>query len=191
MLQEFSQEVEDTARSIVNEIHTALPGEIISFDAESGMAVVQPVGDYVTSDGTQLAYPSIIEVPVMFPYCQSVGVGMVFPVGKGDSCLIVISEVELDKWRSGAESEASLRFDLTSAIALPGLLRGSNDLIAKAVQKNAVVLVASETEVVVSNDAVTVDVKGSTLTVSGSGIAIKGDLNVTGNISYTGSLTSG
>lgn len=191
MLQEFSQEVEETARSIVNEIHTALPGEIISFDAESGMAVVQPVGDYVTSDGTQLAYPSIIEVPVMFPYCQSVGVGMVFPVGKGDSCLIVISEVELDKWRSGAESEASLRFDLTSAIALPGLLRGSNDLIAKAVQKNAVVLVASETEVVVSNDAVTVDVKGSTLMVSGSGIAIKGDLNVTGNISYTGSLTSG
>lgn len=191
MLQEFSQEVEETARSIVNEIHTALPGEIISFDAESGMAVVQPVGDYVTSDGTQLAYPSIIEVPVMFSYCQSVGVGMVFPVGKGDSCLIVISEVELDKWRSGAESEASLRFDLTSAIALPGLLRDSNDLIAKAVQKNAVVLGTSETEVVISDDAVTVDVRGSTLTVSDSGIAIKGDLNVTGNISYTGSLTSG
>lgn len=191
MLQEFSQEVEETARSIVNEIHTALPGEIISFDAESGMAVVQPVGDYVTSDGTQLAYPSIIEVPVMFPYCQSVGVGMAFPVGKGDSCLIVISEVELDKWRSGAESEASLRFDLTSAIALPGLLRGSNDLITKAVQKNAVVLGTSETEVVISDDAVTVGVRGSTLTVSDSGIAIKGDLNVTGNISYTGSLTSG
>lgn len=191
MLQEFSQEVEETARSIVNEIHTALPGEIISFDAESGMAVVQPVGDYVTSDGTQLAYPSIIEVPVMFPYCQSVGVGMAFPVGKGDSCLIVISEVELDKWRSGAESEASLRFDLTSAIALPGLLRGSNNLITKAVQKNAVVLGTSETEVVISKDAVTVAVKGSTLTVSDSGIAIKGDLNVTGNISYTGSLTSG
>lgn len=191
MLQEFSQEVEETARSIVNEIHTALPGEIISFDAESGMAVVQPVGDYVTSDGTQLAYPSIIEVPVMFPYCQSVGVGMAFPVGKGDSCLIVISEVELDKWRSGAESEASLRFDLTSAIALPGLLRGSNDLITKAVQKNVVVLGTSETEVVISDDAVTVGVRGSTLTVSDSGIAIKGDLNVTGNISYTGSLTSG
>lgn len=191
MLQEFSQEVEDTARSIMNEIHTALPGEIISFDAKSGMAVVQPVGDYVTSDGTQLAYPSIIEVPVMFPYCQSVGVGMVFPVGKGDSCLIVISEVELDKWRSGAESEASLRFDLTSAIALPGLLRDSNDLIAKAVQKNAVVLGTSETEVVISDDVVTVAVRGSTLTVSDSGIVIKGDLNVTGNISYTGGLTSG
>lgn len=191
MLQEFSQEVEETARSIVNEIHTALPGEIISFDAESGMAVVQPVGKYVTSDGKSLSYPSITEVPLSFPFCQQAEVGIAFPVKKGDSCVLIISEVELDEWRSGSESEGSLRFDLTNAIAIPGLLLRGGDLIVKAIQKNAVVLVASETEVVISKDAVTVAVRGSTLTVSDSGIAIKGDLNVIGNISYTGSLTSG
>lgn len=188
MLQEFAQQVEETARSVVNEIHTALPGEIVSFNPDSGMATVQPNGKYVTPDGTQLAYPTITEVPVTYPYCQSAGVGIAFPVSKGDSCLIIISEVELDEWRSGAESEASLRFDLTSAMAIPGLLLGGGDIISKACKQNAVVIGAGGTEVIVSSDSATIEADGKQLKVSDSGIEITGNLKVKGNITATGSI---
>ena len=39
MLQELVQEIENTARSVLGEIHTALPGKIVSFSPGSGMAV--------------------------------------------------------------------------------------------------------------------------------------------------------
>lgn len=48
MLQEFTEEIEETAAAIVNDIHTAVPGEIVSFDAGQGMAAVKPVGKFLT-----------------------------------------------------------------------------------------------------------------------------------------------
>lgn len=191
MLQELSQEIENTARAIVDEVHTALPGEIISFNAGSGLAIVQPNGKYVTSDGKSLAYPTITEVPLVFPFCQQTGVGIAFPVNKGDSCIIIISEVELDEWRSGAESEGSLRFDLTSAMAIPGLLWGGGDLISKAAKQNAVVVGASGAELIVSGDGVDVTVGETTFSVSDSGIAARGNLKVKGDIICTGDVKAG
>ena len=186
MLQEFTQEIEDTARAVVNEVHTAMPGEIISFDAGSGVATVKPSGKFVTSDGKELDYPVITEAPVAFPFCQSAGVGIAFPVKKGDSCIIIISEVELDAWRSGAESEGSLRFDLTSAMVIPGLLDGGSDLAAKASANNAVMIGGGDVEVSVSGDGVMVDTGSTRFEISDSGVSISGNLKVNGSISYTG-----
>ena len=191
MYQELSQEIEKTARAVTDEIHTSLPGEIISFDATTGMAVVKPNGKYTTSDGKVLDYPMITEVPFVFPFCQQAGVGMAFPVNKGDSCIIIISEVELDEWRSGAQSEGSLRFDLTSAMAVPGLLWGGGDLIAKAVKENTVVLGASGVELAVSGNGVEVKVDSITFSISESGITAGGDLKVKGNIISTGDIKAG
>lgn len=191
MIQELTREIERTVRAIVDEIHTAMPGKIVSINTKNGTASVLPSGKYVTSDKKALDYPVLTEVPLIFPFCQKNEVGIVFPVEKGDSCLIIISEVELDKWRSEAESEGSLRFDLTSAIAIPGLLNGGGNLISKAVDKNAVLIMASETELSVSKKGVEATVKGTTFSVSEGVIAIGGDLKVEGNISYTGSLING
>ena len=172
MRQELTQAIENTARAVVNDIHTALPGEIVSFDADKNMAVVHPVGKFVTTDGTSFDYPQIADVPLVFPYCATANVGIAFPVKAGDSCIIIISETELDEWRSGAVSEGPLRFDLTSAVAIPGLLKQGNGLVSKAVTENSVVVGA-----------------GNTLfSVSENGIAVRGDLKVEGNISYTESL---
>lgn len=189
MLQEFTQAIEETARAVVDEIHTALPGKIVSFNANKGIATVQPYGKFVTSNGRELSYPRITEVPVVFPFCQQNGVGMVFPVCSGDSCIIIVSEVELDEWRSGAESEGPLRFDLTSAMAIPGLLSKGGDMVAKAVKEKAVVLGAGTTEVVVSTNGVNIDVEGTTFAISKTGIIAGGDFKVEGNFSYTGEVT--
>ena len=173
MMQEFAQQVEETARAVVDEIHTAMPGTVILFDPESCTATVKPNGKYMTADGKRLDYPQITDVPVVFPFCQTAEVGIAFPVQKDDSCMIIISEMELDEWRTGAESEGSLRFDLTSAICVPGLLKCGMDIISKACQNNAVVVVAGDTK----------------MTISGDGVAISGDLKVNGNIYSTRTIT--
>ncbi len=175
MIQEAVEEIERTAKSVMNEVHTALPGDIVSFDPGKGVAVVKPCGRYVTSGGSSIEYPVITEVPVVFPFSQSAGAGIAFPVKAGDSCLLIISEVELDEWRSGAMSGGSLRFDLTNTVAIPGLLRGGGGLAAKACSSGAVIISAG----------------GAEIAVSGSGIAISGDLTVKGDIKYTGSLSGG
>ena len=176
MMQELTQQIEETARAVTDEIHTAMPGTVIAFDPGSGTATVKPSG-------------KIMDVPVTFPFCQTAGVGIAFPVGKGDSCLIVISEVELDEWRTGAESEGSLRFDLTSAMCIPGLLEGGGDIISKACQNNVVIVGAGDVEVMVSDAGAVITSGGTKMTVSDDGVAISGDLKVDGNISSTGTIT--
>lgn len=201
MLQEVVQQIEETARSVVNEVHTALPGEILSFDSESTTATIKPIGSYLTSDGIRLAYPLLTEVPILFPFSPSVEVGIVFPVKKGDHCLILLSETELEEWRSGAASESSLRFDLSNAVAILGLQRNTIPSMTKAVEKDAVLLLTSGTEICVSKEGIEVTSRdskiqvsemdinvtsGSTkLQISKTGIEVLGDLKVDGTIWYT------
>lgn len=176
MMQEFTQQVEAMARAVTDDIHTALPGEITSLDASAGLATAKPIGKYTNTNGEQMEYPIITDAPVVFPLCQSAGAGMAFPVLKGDSCLILVSEVELDEWRTGAKSEGALKFDLSSAVVLPGLLQGGGDIVAKACKKNAVVVSAGGTELMVSD----------------AGVNIDGDLIVTGDIkTSTGTVKVG
>lgn len=182
MLQEFTAEIEQTAKAVVNEIHTALPGEIVSYNAGAGTATVKPIGKYVTSDGKELNYPTITEAPVCFPFCQNAGVGIAFPVKKGDSCIIIISEVELDSWRSGADSEGSLRFDLTSAMVIPGLLEGGNEASEKAAKENSVIVTAGDVTLSVSGDGCKVDTGSTVMNITDDGVSIKGNLTVTGDV---------
>ena len=182
MLQEFTAEIEQTAKAVVNEIHTALPGEIVSYNAGVGTATVKPIGKYVTSDGKELNYPTITEAPVCFTFCQNAGVGIAFPVKKGDSCIIIISEVELDSWRSGADSEGSLRFDLTSAMVIPGLLEGGNEASEKAAKENSVIVTAGDVTLSVSGDGCKVDTGSTVMNITDDGVSIKGNLTVTGDV---------
>lgn len=174
-MQEFTQQVEDTIRAAIGEMHTALPGIIMSFDSEKCIASVKPAGKYTTSEGNRMEYPQLPEVPVVFPYSIAAGAGIVFPVKPGDGCLVVISEVELDEWRSGAEAEGTLKYDLTNAICIPGLFKTGGELIVRAMEQNAVIIASGNTQ----------------LSLSEAGIAISGDLKVNGNISSTGSIKAG
>ena len=178
MYQNFAQEVENTARAVVNDIHTAMPGKITAFDPKKGVAAVQPKGKYLTAEGASLEYPVISDVPVAFPYCQSSDVGMTFPVKPGDNCLIIVSEVELDEWRSGAESEAPLRYDLTSAMAIPDLMLGGSDAMRKATELDAVVIKAKQAEIVVSDGLVSVT---ADVTIQGA-VTINGDFTTKGGV---------
>lgn len=172
MIQEFTQAVEDSIRSMINDIHTAIPAEIMSFNPEKAVATVKPLGKCRISDEVMLDYPQISDVPVVIPM-SSEGVGIAFPIKKGDSCLLIISEIELDKWRTGSDSQGTIRFDLTSAIAIAGMLKKGSHLLFKSSKSNAVVIGAAY----------------NNISISSSGIEINGSVKVNGTIKATGTIT--
>ena len=170
MNQEYIQAMKDLVRSMSNEIHTALPGQIVSFDPATCTATVKPVMKYTKPDKSTIDFPELPGVPVVFPQGAGLGVSIAFPVAAGDTCLIVFSEQSIDYWRYGQETGTDLRFDLSNAMCIPGLFTAGSAAVQKACAENAVVMVAG----------------GVSLTVSGSGVSIKGNLSVDGKIVSTG-----
>lgn len=184
MMQEVAQEVENLAREVMEEIHTALPGKIVSFNAKSCVAKVKPIGRFTTQDDETMVFPVITDVPIVFPFCSSKNAGVFFPVKPGDSCLIIISEVELDEWRKSAESDAPLRFDLSSAVAIPGLMKKGNSLLSESCSNNAVIIASKDAKVMVSDTSVSVSFEDEkTFEVKDGKVKINGDLEVTGSVS--------
>lgn len=166
MLQEFVQQVEDVARSVMEEMHTAIPAKIQKFDAAKNMATVKPYGTFVTGAGKKIAYPVITGVPLIFPQCPSANIEIAFPVKSGDDCLVIISEVELDAWLGGGESDNDMRFDLTSAVAIPGLRNKSSSALEEACNDNSIILKNG----------------GVKLKVAKTGVEITGNLKVSGDV---------
>lgn len=181
MIQDLTTQIEESARSEVNKIHTAMPGEIVSFDPGKCIAEVKVYGKFVTNTGDSISYPDLSKVPVMFPYSPTQDVGVSFPVKPGDPCILIISEVELDEFKTGSESAGNLKFDMTSAMCIPGILKKGNECVQEADGRNAVVVKSKATKIVV--DPSIVEITGNVL--------IHGNVTIEGNEDVTGTITSG
>ena len=165
MLQEFTQEIESTVSTAIDYIHTSIPGKITEVNIDKGTVSVKPYGTF-KFNGKYQEMPVISEVPVMFPYSTSSGVGIAFPVLVGDDCMLMISEVELDAWRNGAKTMVPLRFDLTSAVAILGLCKSPSQSIKQATNERAVIISSGS----------------NTLSISEKGLQIKGNVEIKGNV---------
>ena len=72
-------------------LHCALPGIVLSFDAERQTAEVQPA----VKMGS-INYPVLSDVPVFMP--------VPFEVNPGDPCLVVFADVDIDAWFESGET---------------------------------------------------------------------------------------
>ena len=170
MNQELVQAFKDNFRKMANEMHTALPAKITSFDPATGMASVKPTVKYTKPDKSTIDFPEITGVPVCFPQGSGQSVSIAFPVAAGDSCILGFSEQSLDYWQYGQETGTDLRFDLSNAMCIPGLFNTANPAMQQACAENAVVLCAG----------------GTSLVVSAGGVAIKGNVTVEGSMTTSG-----
>lgn len=104
-------------------VHTALPGEIRSYDAATQKASIKPLIKREYKDGDAESLPIINNCPVI-QYAGGGGM-LSFPIKKGDTGLIVFSERSLDAWLSGGNKEVSpgdrRKHDLSDAIFISGL----------------------------------------------------------------------
>lgn len=166
MLQEFSEQVEKMAQAVMEEMHTVIPAKITSFNPSTGMAALKPYGTYTTGAGKKIAYPGVTGVPVIIPQCPSATVFIAFPIKAGDDCLMLVSEQELDAWLGGGDSDNDMRFDLTSAIAIPGLSNKGNTVLEEACKSSSVIVANGSTK----------------LKVNKSEVEIVGNLKVSGDV---------
>lgn len=109
-----------TVRNEISGIHTAAPGEIVSYDPGTNQASVKPAIKKKVPDGRMLDFPVIVGVPVVWPTAAGGQASLTLPLKAGDGVLLVFSERSIDDWIVGGESEDLRQYDLTDAIAIPG-----------------------------------------------------------------------
>ena len=114
------------------DVHTALPGVIVSYDYTKQKAEIQPSLKKSYLDGTTLDLPILSNVPVIFP--RAGGASLTFPVVQGDTCLLLFIERSTDLWKSVGGNVAPndpRKFDLSDAVAIMGLFPFTEDSLAE------------------------------------------------------------
>ncbi len=116
----------------LNDVHTAMPAVVVSYDATSQKANVQPqLQRKFKNDNLAINLPVITNVPVVFPRSGQAFIS--FPVKAGDQVMLIFSERSLDRWldSGGIVDPADRRkFHLSDAVALPGLYPFSDTVAA-------------------------------------------------------------
>ena len=152
MKSELVHQIKETAQKAAEGIHTAIPGTIVSYDPAKGQATVKPSMKFTTKGGNAIDYPQISGVPVLFQQHAGQKATVAFPVKPGDGCLLIVSEQSLDYWMYGQETGTNLKFDLTNAVAIPGLFAKANTVVAEACSQDAVIIDTSGTRITVKSD---------------------------------------
>ena len=97
------EELQALKQDILSSLHCALPGEVVSFDAESQTAVVQPavkhhpVSSRPTEGSGEISLPLLRDVPVFMPVS--------FEINPGDACLVIFADCDIDAWFETGEAE--------------------------------------------------------------------------------------
>ena len=179
MLQKFVESIAKMVDAKINEIHTTMPGTIVSFDTTTGLATVLPTMRFKMKDGTTVPYPQITGVPVLIPQAFGQQATIAYPVKPGDGCLIFIAEHSIEYWLYGQETETDLSFDLTDAFCIPGLFRAANSVMKRSCDENAIIVAVKDSEVVVKKDEIA---------VNSVNIILNGDVKVNGSVTATGEI---
>lgn len=197
-LNSISKTIAKAIFSKLKELHTALPAEIVDYDADSQLASVQPTIKRIftsTDDSGTFLKPSdlpvLINVPVMFQ--RGGGYSLTFPVKKGDECLLIFCERAISDWylNGGVSTPTTKRFhSLNDAVAIVGLSSQPNiipDCSADDVQlkkdDGTVHITIKENDDI---DFVT----PQKVNVTADSLNLTGDLNVDGDCDITGVATA-
>lgn len=130
----------DTLReSILRELRSSMPGEIVDFDPATQTATVQPlIRDYQEGDkGTEyVPLPLLQDVPVLCP--GGGGYAITFPVKAGDECMLFIADRCMDAWfQSGGMQNPVVMcaHDISDAVAIVGFRSRPKALTAYNTEK--------------------------------------------------------
>jgi hypothetical protein len=105
------------------QVHTSLPGVVTEYDAGKRRATVQPSLKRRSGNKEYIAFPLLIDMPVLFPGTKQWTIH--FPLEKDDEVAIFFSKRALEAWKEvgqdGIEDPDPRRFDLCDAYCVPGL----------------------------------------------------------------------
>lgn len=123
-MSEANAKLNEWFQNQLTEVHTCLPGKVISFDSTLQTCSVQPTLKrlfYGDDEATEI--PIIEDVPVVFP--GSGDFWVTFDVKADSYVLLVFCERSIAKWMELGgivDPEAAHKFEYSDAIAIPGML---------------------------------------------------------------------
>lgn len=129
----FIEVLQEIITARLYELHTSIPGKVVSYDYDKNLAVVQPalMRKYKTMNSA-VELPTISNVPVMFQRFDEAFIR--FPVKAGDTGMISFSERSLDLWlvQGGMiDPNDSRSHALADAVFIPGLVPNNNPMKPK------------------------------------------------------------
>jgi hypothetical protein len=180
-------------RTMQVNLHTMLPGIVVSFDAVQQSAVVQPAIRRIFTERGPVNLPVCVDVPVEFP--GGGGYFLTFPVKPGDECVLCFSERAIDYWwiSGGTQLPAEYRMhDLSDAIARVGLNSLPNKIPSFATNGAEFRDRDGSMRVILKDDGTITNITGgaSTILSPGGTFTVNADLIVNGDITDTGTITS-
>lgn len=132
------------------DIHTALPGRVVSYDAAKQVADVLPVVKDARPDSNgdtqHFDIPVIPNVPVQWP--RGGPFALHLPLAKGDHVILLFQESAIGQWReSGSVEEPGdlARFDISYPIAIPGIAPNAIPITDPGSENEAVLSVGDGT----------------------------------------------
>lgn len=207
MMRDFGQEAVDAMCELIEDqledVHTSSSAKIGDI-SDNHTADITPNLRIRTDDGTSVPYPKIPGVKILMPCGKNGSVGFAFPVKAGDGCVALFGE-------GGAGED--FKFDLSNALAIPGLNQSATDKVKKAGDTDAAIMFAGDTYISVKEDeikvsqggilvtiksgsvklslgATTVEATNSSVSVNSPTVSVTAPtVDVTGNVSVKGILT--
>ena len=189
---ERSESMEDVLRFAAKgaqaAMWTAMPGEIVSFDADLQTASVQvTIQAQVRSpagDASFVSLPLLLDCPVHFPGGGSAV--FTFPVAQGDECLVVFASRCIDSWwqSGGVQPPATLRMhNLSDGFVIVGFRSTPHKIADFSTTAAQLRSLDGETLVEMNPTAQTL-----VLTAPG-GATINADTTINGTLHVTGAIT--
>lgn len=150
--------------SFMQSIHTALPARIEKYNFRECRAEVKPLIKKEYENNIIQELPIITNVPVIWPRTQDGSI--TFPLNRGDTILIIFSERALENWLSKGDLTVAgnkRKFDLTDAIAIPGLFSFNNSVKTESGDKfelhykNASIIIDNNNKVDINDGNLTIE----------------------------------
>lgn len=119
--------LEGWQNATLDEIHKAVPGVIVEYDADRNVAQVKPsvAQSFFSRDGEReyVELPEMLGVPIVFPRFGPYT--LTFPVKKGDRVLLLFLDEGIAEWHKGGDEVARplapWRHSACWPVAIPGL----------------------------------------------------------------------
>ena len=114
------EELQALKQNILSSLHCALPGTVVSYDAETQTAVIQPAVKR-RAEQRDVPLPLLRDVPVFMPIS--------FEINSGDACLVIFADCDIDAWFESGEAEvpeSGRMHSLSDGFAFVGFKVGGN-----------------------------------------------------------------
>lgn len=180
-------------------LHTCLPGLIVSYDPAKQTAQVQPAIKRIFTERGPINLPVCVDVPVLFP--AGGNFVLTFPIQPNDECLLWFSERCMDLWFTYGGVQAPFEYrlhDLSDGFAfvgisslprsLPSVQAASAELRNRTRTTRITIADSGNVEVVNAAGSVTLLANGNVNIVAPT-VAITGNVTVTGTIVAQGNVT--